>query len=146
MPQLMGLCMKARDSIGLLFTYTDSQVPMRYLQVISIIVWTHNFIQCLNSAVTISNAWLRDEPADIAVELILLVAYPMVYLALLHVGAGMLCPLQDKNDVDLPHGAFSYWMIRENRSFSEASCLPRGPPYGRPPLWRAPTGERPSDL
>eukprot|EP00928_Gymnodinium_smaydae_P011699 TRINITY_DN14292_c0_g1_i1.p1 TRINITY_DN14292_c0_g1~~TRINITY_DN14292_c0_g1_i1.p1 ORF type:complete len:408 (+),score=27.25 TRINITY_DN14292_c0_g1_i1:68-1291(+) len=136
MPQLHELAMKARDSIGLLFTYTDTQVPLRYLSIMSVMVWVHNMIQCLNSALTIANDWHYGDTVDIVIEVVFLVAYPAVYLSLLHVGASMLCPLRDKNDIDLPHGAFSYWMLRENRSFFDGTCQPTGPPFGKPPCWQ----------
>jgi len=35
LPMLLGYCCAARDSIGKLFTYTDSQVPFRYVHILS---------------------------------------------------------------------------------------------------------------
>lgn len=138
LPQLLGLCCKARDAIGIVFTYTDSQVPFRYVHVLSFIVWMHNLIQALTSAVRITYEFKAGSISGTGTEIAFLMFYPVVYTSLLHVGVGMLNPMRAASDVDFPKRAFTYYMLAENRSFYTGSVAPHGPPYspGRPPIWK----------
>lgn len=138
LPQLLGLCCKARDAIGLLFTYTDSQVPFRYIHILSFIVWVHNLVQALASAVRFSFEWQHGVKSAIMSEMVFLIFYPIVYTSLLHVGVGMLNPMRSATDVDFPRAAFTAYMLAENRSFGRSCAPPAGPPYNpaRPPVWR----------
>jgi len=136
LPQIHGVCMKARDGLGILFTYTDTQVPFRYVHLISLIVWLHNFLQAANSAIVIRLAIEDGRTANILVEVLFLMCYPLVFLGLINAGASMLNPLLDTTDIDIPRGAFSYYMLKENGAFFKGSCMPTGPPYGAPPVVR----------
>ncbi|CAK0823448.1 unnamed protein product [Prorocentrum cordatum] len=138
-PKLLDFCCAARDSIGKLFTYTDSQVPFRYVHILSLIVWVHNMVQALASAVRFAfecqnnHHWV----SGVLSEMVFLMFYPVVYTSLLHVGVGMLNPVRSASDVDFPQAAYTSYMLAENRSFIRSCAPPAGPPYcpGRPPVW-----------
>jgi len=137
-PKLLDFCCAARDSIGKLFTYTDSQVPFRYVHILSFIVWVHNLVQALASAVRFAFEWKHDHPLSGTMsEMVFLIFYPVVYTSLLHVGVGMLNPVRSASDVDFPQAAYTSYMLAENRSFVQSCAPPAGPPYcpGRPPKW-----------
>jgi len=138
LPQLLRLCCGARDAIGKLFTYTDSQVPFRYVHILSFIVWVHNLVQALASAVRLAFEWKHGASSGILSEIVFLIFYPVLYTSLLHVGVGMLNPMRSASDVDFPRAAFTSYMLAENRSFGRSCAPPAGPPYcpGRPPVWR----------
>lgn len=142
LPQLLNLCTKARGSIGLMFAYTDTQVPFRYVQFLCLLIWVHNLLQAVTSAVVIANyVDSNGTDANVAIECFFLFLYPTIFLGLLQVGASMLNPLRASEDVDFPHGAFSYYMMAESRSFSSAAS---SPPFGRAAVWRpaSPASER----
>jgi len=137
LPQLHEICRHARGAVGASFAYTDTQIPFRYVHFLSLIIWTHNLIQALNSSVVFVVEIDKQEYANIVIEATFLVLYPLVYFGLLNLGAGMLNPLRSSKDVDFPRGAFSYYMLAENRSFYAGNVQPAGPPYGDPPKWTA---------
>jgi len=137
LPQLHEICRHARGAVGASFAYTDTQIPFRYVHFLSLIIWTHNLIQAVNSSVVFVVEADKGERVNIAIEASFLVLYPLVYFGLLNLGAGMLNPLRSSQDVDFPRGAFSYYMLAENRSFYAGNVQPGGPPYGAPPVWTA---------
>eukprot|EP00930_Biecheleria_cincta_P101994 TRINITY_DN93656_c0_g1_i1.p1 TRINITY_DN93656_c0_g1~~TRINITY_DN93656_c0_g1_i1.p1 ORF type:complete len:430 (+),score=47.63 TRINITY_DN93656_c0_g1_i1:62-1351(+) len=141
LPQLHEICRKARGAIGQAFAYTDTQVPFRYVHFLSLLIWVHNFFQAVNSALVMAHAVKNRDTLSFVIEFIFLFWYPLVYLGLLHLGAGMLNPLRCKQDIDFPHGAWKHFMIQENHSFFVGSTQPHGPPYGRPPVWRPDASE-----
>jgi hypothetical protein len=136
LPQIHRLCLQARDALGTLYTYTDTQVPFRYVHLISLIVWVHNIVQALNSSVVVKQALTTERHGpSLFIEIVLLFFYPLVYLGLINAGASMLNPLWDKTDVDMPRGAFTYYMFLENRAFFKGCCEPTGPPWGEATTW-----------
>jgi len=136
LPQLHEICRHARGAVGMSFAYTDTQLPFRYVHFLSLIIWTHNIIQAVNSAVVITRDLRKGEPVSVAIEVAFLLVYPLVYIGLLHLGAGMLNPLRAHKALDFPQGAFTYYMLAENQAFYTGNTQPEGPPYGRPPVWK----------
>lgn len=139
LPMLHGLCCKARGAIGAGFALTDTQLPFRYTHLLSMVVWVHNIIQAVTSGFNLEYARTQELWGHLVVECIFLLVYPTLFLALLHLGMGMLNPLRSSKDVDFPRGAFTHQMRGENRAFQEAAV---SPPYGRPAVWPGSTAER----
>mmetsp|Transcript_53201 Transcript_53201/g.154889 ORF Transcript_53201/g.154889 Transcript_53201/m.154889 type:complete len:414 (-) Transcript_53201:27-1268(-) len=140
LPHLLTFCCKARDAIGILFTFTDSQVPFRYVHILSFIVWTHNLVQALTSAFRMAHELGQASPhyTALVAEGVFLLFYPAVYTSLLHVGAGMLNPMRSHSDVDFPRAAFTCYMLAECRSFNRGQVPPAGPQHapGHAQRWR----------
>lgn len=142
LPQLHEICRHARGAIGMLFAYTDTQVPFRYVHFLALIIWMHNLFQAVTSAAVFSNALIGHQEltfTTIVIEFIFLLFHPLVYFGLLHLGVGMLNPLRGKRDIDFPKGAWTFLMFAEMRSLFSANTKPRGPPYGDPPVWQTPS-------
>ena len=134
MPNLQRLCCQARGAIGATLAYVDTQVPLRYMHGLGIVVGMHNILQAITSAVVIARALRLQTYVTAVVEVLCVLFFPTVFAGLLHLGAGMLNPLRSCRDTDFPRGAFSYFMLSENRAFHQG-CLQlqqkwRGPASG----------------
>ncbi|CAE7853229.1 HMCN1 [Symbiodinium necroappetens] len=119
MPELQRLCCQARGGLGATLAYVDTQVPLRYMHGLYIVVAMHNVLQGITSVVVIARALSRQTYVTAAVEVICVLFFPVVFAGLLHLGAGMLNPLRSCRDTDFPRGAFSYYILAENRAFHQ---------------------------
>eukprot|EP00439_Symbiodinium_sp_Y106_P028638 s2697_g3.t1 len=119
MPELQRLCCAARGGLGATLAYVDTQVPLRYMHGLYIVVAMHNVLQGITSVVVIARALSRQTYVTAAVEVICVLFFPVVFAGLLHLGAGMLNPLRSCRDTDFPRGAFSYYILSENRAFHQ---------------------------
>jgi len=122
MPAMQRLCCQARGAIGATLSYVDTQVPFRYMHALGLVVAMHNIMQAITSTVVIARALCKQNYITASVEVLCVVFFPTVFAGLLNVGAGMLNPLRSCSDTDFPRGAFSYFMLSENRGFHQG-CL-----------------------
>eukprot|EP00931_Biecheleriopsis_adriatica_P031712 TRINITY_DN18561_c0_g1_i1.p1 TRINITY_DN18561_c0_g1~~TRINITY_DN18561_c0_g1_i1.p1 ORF type:complete len:164 (-),score=25.11 TRINITY_DN18561_c0_g1_i1:60-551(-) len=84
--QLHGLCIKARGAIGLIFAYTDTQIPFGYVQLLGVVVWMQNFVQATTSALVFEQVVLTSHmlshPVELLLETIYLLFYPLLFMNL----------------------------------------------------------------
>jgi len=129
LPQLHEICRHARGAIGTAFAYTDTQLPFGFVHFLSLVIWMHNLTQAVYSGMVV--AWELDsgENANIAMEVAFPFFYPLIFFGLKNLCVGMLNPLHASRDVDFPRGAFTYYMLAENRSFYAGSIRTKGPSF-----------------
>lgn len=122
--QLHNLCRQGRGAIGGALALADTQIPFAYAHLLGALVWVHNVVQALASAFVFWESSSRGDYYRFGAEAVYLVVYPTVMLSLLHIGVGMMNPMRSREGMDFPRGAYSCFMVAENRAFQQAQVRP----------------------
>ena len=132
-PQLQALCTKARGAIGETLAYIDTQLPFQYVLFLAGVVHIDNFFQATLSGISIAEKWSQGLYTELLLEMLFMLAYPTVYLSLMHVCDQVVNPLRAIKTEDFPVGAFSSYMLQENKAFFTAGSNPPFLPVGATP-------------
>jgi len=125
LPKLDKLCVKARSSIGLIFAYTDTQVPFAYVHLLVLSIIFSNCLIALKCGLAIGFCFgsspgqtTIDVPnaMKVIVQVCHLAVIPFFYHAFVHIGLELANPL-GTDYLCLPGYSFHVWMRNENMSF-----------------------------
>jgi len=121
---IQDITFRARKSITILFTYLDSQLPYRYVHLLAMFVWFHNFTQVVTSAFNIVSDIENQQWIKLGVEFFYLFGLPFIYLSLLRLGEHILNPFRQAGSMDFPLKAFIEYRLEESLAFFEAGNQP----------------------
>lgn len=128
--QIYGICSSARMSINGVFTYVDTQLPYAYVHLLGVIVHLNNILvaaKCgIVSAIAINQLMRPEHETPISdaenvqvlcLQILTLVAMPIVYHALLIEAASLSDPFGDQG---FPGTAYRCFMRAECKGFQQA--------------------------
>jgi len=125
LPKLDKLCVKARGSIGLMFAYTDTQVPFAYVHLLVLSIIFSNCLIAFKCGLAIGFCFgtnpgheVIDSPnaMKVMVQVCHLAVIPFFYHAFVHIGLELANPL-GIGYLCLPGYSYHIWMRNENMSF-----------------------------
>mmetsp|Transcript_84986 Transcript_84986/g.237374 ORF Transcript_84986/g.237374 Transcript_84986/m.237374 type:complete len:262 (-) Transcript_84986:347-1132(-) len=125
LPKLNELCVKARGSIGIIFSYTDTQVPFAYVHLLVLSIILSNSLIAVKCGLAIGFA--AGDHSDIntvpmikiVVQVFQLAVIPFLYHAFVHMGLELANPL-GFDYMCFPGYSYHVWMRNENMSFVRA--------------------------
>lgn len=128
--QIYGICSTARTSISGVFAYVDTQLPYSYVHLLGVIVHLNNFLVAAKcgvvSAIAISNLMRSEHRSPISdaensqvlcLQIITLIAVPVIYTALLIQAAALSDPFKEQG---FPGTAYRCFMRDECKGFQQA--------------------------
>jgi hypothetical protein len=121
-PQLDALCLKARGAIGDLFTYLNTQIPLAWVHMLTVLVLLSNFLIATKCGLVIGSMARSGGQwnwTSVAVQGCYVILVPLVYHAFLLLNAQLTDPLGEYVD-DFPSYAYHCFMREENLAFFDA--------------------------
>jgi predicted membrane chloride channel (bestrophin family) len=113
---------RARNAIGQVSAYTDSQLPFQYVHLLTFVVISCNLILCLDVGLSLGTAFKAGstwDPVFVALEIFRVIVQPLVYHAFLRLGSELSNPFGfDFND--FPMYAHHCTLRREGLAISKA--------------------------
>jgi predicted membrane chloride channel (bestrophin family) len=113
---------RARNAIGQVSAYTDTQLPFQYVHLLTFVVISCNLILCLDVGLSLGTAFKPGstwDPVFVALEIFRVIVQPLAYHAFLRLGSELSNPFGfDFND--FPMYAHHCTLRREGLAISKA--------------------------
>lgn len=125
LPKLNEICVKARGSIGLIFAYTDTQVPFAYVHLLVLSIILSNCLIAVKCGLSIgftagdANDISSASSIKVMVQVFHLAIIPFLYHAFVHMGLELANPL-GFDYMCFPGYSYHVCMRNENLSFVRA--------------------------